>query len=247
MNPPRGSSPAWLLLFGASILALTSSCALPLRTLPDWGEFPAREVLEYYEAVAFGSEYGGKDDRLRTWEEELKVRVYGGGPGDLAEVEKVLRELNALGGRGVGRRVEADENVELRLTDQRGFDRHAPPEARKNSGYVHLWWSPFGTAYRARILVRNEGLTPKRRRHVIREELTQALGLLNDSWAYPDSIFYQGLSEKVEFSTLDRAVIRLHLSNRPLTGISRARFRELVGTGSPAGVSPTGSAPAGVE
>ena len=49
----------------------------------------------------------------------------------------------------------------------------------------------------------------KRQKHVIREEITQSLGFINDSYEYPESIFYQGFSENDFFSEMDKKIIRL--------------------------------------
>jgi hypothetical protein len=46
-------------------------------------------------------------------------------------------------------------------------------------------------------------------KHLLREELTQALGLSNDSYDYPESIFYQGWTETTEYTELDKDVIRM--------------------------------------
>lgn len=44
--------------------------------------------------------------------------------------------------------------------------------------------------------------------HFIREEITQGLGLINDSWKYPESIFYQGYSKVIQYSELDKSIIQ---------------------------------------
>ena len=44
-------------------------------------------------------------------------------------------------------------------------------------------------------------------KHLLREELTQSLGLFNDSWKYPESIFYQGWSTVTEYSDMDKRLI----------------------------------------
>lgn len=49
---------------------------------------------------------------------------------------------------------------------------------------------------------------------MIREELTQSLGLFQDSWRYPDSIFYQGWSDITAYSDLDRTTIGLLYDSR---------------------------------
>jgi hypothetical protein len=47
-------------------------------------------------------------------------------------------------------------------------------------------------------------------KHTIREEFTQAFGLLGDSWWYPNSIFYQGYSEVTEFAPIDIECIKYY-------------------------------------
>ena len=47
-------------------------------------------------------------------------------------------------------------------------------------------------------------------KHLLREELTQALGFPNDSYKYEDSIFQQRWTEVTEYSILDKEIIRLH-------------------------------------
>ena len=44
--------------------------------------------------------------------------------------------------------------------------------------------------------------------HFIREEITQGLGLINDSWKYPESIFYQDYSKTIKYTELDKAIIQ---------------------------------------
>jgi len=44
--------------------------------------------------------------------------------------------------------------------------------------------------------------------HLIREEITQCMGLFNDSWKYPNSIFYQGESKTTRYSKLDEEIIK---------------------------------------
>jgi hypothetical protein len=48
-------------------------------------------------------------------------------------------------------------------------------------------------------------------KHIVREELTQSLGLLNDTWDYEDSIFYEGWTRTQKYSDLDIEIIKLHL------------------------------------
>jgi hypothetical protein len=47
------------------------------------------------------------------------------------------------------------------------------------------------------------------KKHILREELTQSLGLPNDSYDYPESIFYQGWTETTEYTELDKELIQM--------------------------------------
>jgi hypothetical protein len=44
-------------------------------------------------------------------------------------------------------------------------------------------------------------------KHLLREELTQSLGLFNDSYKYDNSIFYQGWTTTTEYDPIDRELI----------------------------------------
>ena len=48
------------------------------------------------------------------------------------------------------------------------------------------------------------------RKDILREELTQALGFGQDSYLYPNSVFYQGPTEITQYSDIDKEIIKLH-------------------------------------
>jgi len=76
-------------------------------------------------------------------------------------------------------------------------------------GFFWAWWDDSGALYRARILIATDGITQEERSHLIREELTQSLGMMNDSYEYKDSIFYQEWTDTGSYTEIDRAVIRI--------------------------------------
>lgn len=65
-------------------------------------------------------------------------------------------------------------------------------------GLINIDWDV--DTYRA-----NEG----EQKHLLREELTQSLGLFNDSPKYRESIFYDGWTTTTEYSDLDREPIQM--------------------------------------
>jgi hypothetical protein len=55
----------------------------------------------------------------------------------------------------------------------------------------------------------NRTSTNDGQKHLLREELTQSLGLCNDSYDYPESIFYQGWTETTEYTEIDKELIQM--------------------------------------
>ena len=49
----------------------------------------------------------------------------------------------------------------------------------------------------------------KAQRHLLREELTQSLGLFNDTYDYPNSMFYQGWTETTKYADIDVKLIKM--------------------------------------
>lgn len=78
-----------------------------------------------------------------------------------------------------------------------------------NSNYGLGWVSLDGQKIvRSDVYVNlYKNLTLKEKKHLLREEVTQSLGLFNDSWSYQNSIFYQGWTDINEFSDLDKKII----------------------------------------
>jgi hypothetical protein len=169
-----------------------------------------RAALDYFGEVAGAAEFGENGGVLHRWDEDLRIAVYGSPtPDDRAALAGVVDDLNGLISTIEVSIVEADPNVEIHFAPVEEFPTLEPNYVAGNMGYVYVWWDGEGRIYSGRVLISTTGLTPQERAHVIREELTQGLGLLNDSWLYPDSVFYQGWTEVGQYAPLDRLVIEM--------------------------------------
>ena len=187
------------------------------------------ELIDYFSTVAFGSEYSG-GRRLVAWNNPVRIEILGAyTTADSLEVAAVLRDLNGLLNDTELHLVEKDPNIQMLFTGQEGFNRYAPDYARSNSGYFNIRWHPktkFVTG--GRILIRTEGVTPAKRNHVIREEITQILGLMNDSPQREESIFFQGYSEQNRYSPIDKQVLQLWDALKPLAGSNKREIEKLL-------------------
>lgn len=61
----------------------------------------------------------------------------------------------------------------------------------------------------ATILISTVGVTQAERSHLIREELTQSFGLINDSTLYAESIFQQSWTTTQTYSPTDERLIQM--------------------------------------
>ena len=192
----------------ASTTTTVTTTTTTSTTLPGGGYDEA--ALDYFRVIAGSSEFGGSEGVLHRWTADLRIAVFGdptaADRGALAEVIDDLNEIIDTVDVAV---VDSDPNIEMHFVPVDEFAAIEPGYVEGNMGYVYIWWDGQGAVYSGRVLISTTGLTPDERAHLIREELTQGLGLLNDSWDYPESIFYQGWTDTTEYAPLDRLVIEM--------------------------------------
>jgi len=186
------------------------------------------KALDYLSEVGFGDEYGSSSPLIHKWTRDVNIRIQGTPtPADVETLNLVVSELNSL-----------LTGIELRLTDGAAdMEVHFAPESRfaeiepkyqpGNLGFFRVWMDQNGAIYRGRILITSDGVTQAERSHLIREELTQSLGLFKDSQHYPDSIFYQGWSATGEYASIDSPTIRLLYLPQLLPGMTYPQVRDL--------------------
>ncbi|MGB3615212.1 MAG: DUF2927 domain-containing protein [Elainellaceae cyanobacterium] len=181
-------------------------------------EYTAEEV-DYFREIALGSEFGNASQRIRRWDSDINIRVHGNPTqADRTTLANVVRELDDILSQGTGGRVSVNvlgagdsqqPNVDMYFVPHGEFSRYEPNYRAGNLGFAYVNWSQ-DKIYKARILVTSTNdISQTERSHLIREELTQSLGLLKDSLRYADSIFYQGWTSTTDYSPLDRAVIQM--------------------------------------
>lgn len=170
----------------------------------------SQEVIDYFFEIAFGSEMGAGGTTLRKWAEDLRVQTFGiPTPEDLDTLEEVVAELNQLtDGQVVLHIVHENPNAEIYFVPEAEFEQHEPNYIPRNLGFFWAKWNSSGI-HHTRILISTTGVSQEERSHLIREELTQAMGLMQDSYRYEDSIFQQRWTHTQEYSDIDRAIIQL--------------------------------------
>lgn len=188
------------------------------------------EEINYFLEIALGSEYGVGDFAVRKWTGDLKIEISGQPtPEDLQTVRKVIEELNALIAPHIRLEiVPSNGNVLVYFIPESEFYLYEPPGIVYFGGFFWNWWDYAGEIYQGRVVIAADRITQRQRSHLIREELTQILGLMNDSVKYENSIFYQQYSEVQQYSALDRAVIKMLYNDDIFPGMADFEIRELL-------------------
>lgn len=191
----------WLLVL------LLTGCA----TFPERPPLPTDPVHQYFLEIALGSEFGNHRNRIKKWQNKIRIQVHGEPTSsDLQTLKQIIGELNAIPGIPEIKLHDQDANITIYFSPEPKFRKIEKNYRSKNMGFFWAWWDPLTyEIYRARILISSTGITQQERNHLIREELTQSLGLMNDSNRYPDSIFYQSWTRTTKYADIDKSVIRL--------------------------------------
>lgn len=186
----------------------TTTTSTTSTTVPD--DHYGQAALDYFREIAGAAEYGGEAGTLHRWTGDLRIVVYGDPTTrDRRALAAVVDDLNQIIDTVEVRVVESDPNVEFYFVPVDEFAAIEPSYVEGNLGYVQIWWDAAGSITSGRVLISTTGVTPAERAHLIREELTQGLGLLNDSPLDPESIFYEGWTETNRYTRLDRLVIEM--------------------------------------
>jgi hypothetical protein len=214
----------------ARLAAPTSAYPFPPSTGVT-GDVPySAAALDYFLEVAMGSEYGDATPNIRKWETDLRIQIMtpNATQYDRAVVDQVIAELNELLSQAAGPSgrpitlslVDSNPNVEMYFVPAENFAQY---NANAQPGQIGSAWMQVNNNVisGAEILIASNYLTDQERAHVIREELTQSLGIMKDSWLYEDSIFYQGWTRTNEYSELDREVIRMLYDPQLEVGMSQ--------------------------
>lgn len=172
-----------------------------------------RSEVEYYMEVALGTEFGGGSEVVRKWAADVRVRVHGTpGSEDRSELQRVIADLNGILDALRIDVVEEGQTLDLHFAPASTFAQILPEYVSGNLGFFWIRWNARDEITSATVLIDNAGaISQEFRNHLIREELTQALGLPRDSPRYPGSIFFDGsFPAPTGYAPIDSSVLRIH-------------------------------------
>ncbi|NDJ17961.1 DUF2927 domain-containing protein [Myxacorys almedinensis] len=195
------------------------------ETMPNYGTIFTQEQINYFMEIALGSEYGaGANPKIRKWQGDVRVQYFGTPtPADLSTLNTVIDELNALTGGAIRLQlVQNNPNITMYFVPESQFRSYEPRYVPTNFGFFATSWDATGRIYKANVLINSRDVTQKERSHLIREELTQSLGLMRDSERYSNSMFYQPWTDVTQYADIDKALIQMLYNPSIQTGMTKA-------------------------
>lgn len=191
------------------------------------------EVIDYYIEIATKSEFGGNSFPIYKWTTNPVIKMFGGPTReDSAEVVKVINELNTLQSEITISITDRDNyNLALHFIAAKHFNTIIPTNLKNALGLGVFYDNEFTSHINQGIvLIDTAKKTELYRNQVIREELTQVLGLPNDLYSelYPTSIFNGRIVLYPDmYEPIDRLLIQMHYSSVTKPGMTAEQLREL--------------------
>lgn len=182
------------------------------------------EINNYFNEIAYKNEFTN-DVLLKKWSSNINIFVCDFKQDEFFsdsiindmdslknELSKIIFDLNTLIDPIEIKIVDSvsQANFFIYLGSSEWYNNNVPQsKPYTNSNYGLGWVSLDGkTIIRSDVYVdMYKSITLNEKKHLLREEVTQSLGLFNDSWSYSNSIFYQGWTDVTEFSDLDKKII----------------------------------------
>ena len=183
------------------------------------GKNYTEEEISYFNEIARSSEYSDQDKGLVCkWESDVNIFVTGeDSPELVSELEKIVGELNGII-NPININIvnnKSDANYIICFGSESDFHNITPSSVNYtehnwglfiiNSGQVIRQGSMYVDTHRCTTL---DG-----QKHLLREELTQSLGLCNDSYKYDNSIFQQAWTTTTEYAPIDIKLIDMLYNN----------------------------------
>ena len=191
--------------------------------------YTAQQVKDHFITCALGAEYGDSTPVVKKWTEPLYY-AYAGTPmeGDVEYLESFMAALNGIEGfPGIYPAGEHTPNLTIHFVDDEAAMEAATGHTNLN-GYASIWW--YNGSYQIyQGDVYYLGTTPDyERKSVLIEELYQVMGILNDTYSYPESLIYQYYTEADWPCALDWAIMQLLYHPDIRSGMSEDQCVEVI-------------------
>lgn len=201
-----------------------------------------KDLIEYFKEIALNTEYDDNPERVIKWKRPMSLFIYKEKECEeqMEVVENTIAKLNDIASDGFSINLSNDinkSNAVLYLCKKDKVRQLAPKfyellEDGLLGDYTGMTYVEFKLSNfvitKALIFI-DEIATIDEQKSAIVEEITQSIGLLNDSNKHSDSVFYENTDgvENINYSEMDRDLISFLYSEKMNPGY-REKAAELV-------------------
>ena len=219
------------------LIILLTQCCRP--NVQDLKKEYSSEVINYFYETAFFQDHVGKKNIVNKWKKDVYIYMTGEFyPNDMDYVKNVIAQLNSL-------KLPIDIHFTPDSSKANMFIHFGDYTYLEKIGISDSPLKPYRGKFqiidhkpyykRAIVKIANINRTSKGesktdsinlRQAVILEEVTQCLGIIGDSWHYPNSIFFESENGVIDFSTIDKGVVQFLYEPSIPTPYSRQQFEK---------------------
>lgn len=194
-----------------------------------------REVVNYFTEIALGFEFGNASSITRKWVSPAYIFVEGEPSTTLtSELETIIAEINSLTTDGFELKlVSTKDSSNFRVFFGSGEEYallrpSAADFIPSNRGLFFVSWNSNQDLISGDVYVNTTLIEEIFQRHLLREELTQSLGLAMDSRLYPESIFQQSWTDVTQYAPIDKALIELLYHPKMTSNLDKTAATEIL-------------------
>jgi hypothetical protein len=214
--------------FSANALLVVFFYIISFSTTSRVHDSEMSKKVDYFNELVFSSEFGGSNGKIVKWVKDINIFIEGDVPQHLSsELDLLITEINKLVKNIKIQRVDSliDANYLIFLgrgADYAKIEPNLSSKIKNNLGAFWVYWNSdyeinYCSMYVDTYRVKNE----LEQKHILREEFTQSLGIMTDSYKYPKSIFYQKWTQTTSFTNFDKFVIRALYSDKIKPGMTK--------------------------
>lgn len=183
-----------------------------------------QELIDYFNEIALKSEYFDSPEKVTKWRKTMALFVYKEGKQkeQMGIIHNTIQSINSISSDGFKIKIVddfKDANAFMYLCKKEKVKDLAPKFYNilndsinydySGFSYVEFKWTNF--VIDKALMFINIDSPIEKQKHAIIEELTQSIGLSNDSDKYPESIFYDNEdiqnTNDFQYSKMDIALI----------------------------------------
>ncbi len=191
--------------------------------------YGVQEIGDFFSSTALGAEYGDASPYVTKWTQPIYYQYTGDyTQEDIDRLEELIDAFQSIPGfPGIYPATAAHAaNLTINFCDQDTMDYAGGEYIPGNWGFARIWWRSYeviqGEVYYLSTLSQED------RNPVLAEELYQVLGILNDTYDYPDSIIYQYYTASTWPTTLDWINLKTLYNTRITPGMDESACRQVI-------------------